>query len=73
MQQETTIDARGLACPIPVVRVKKALDGLTHGRVVVLVDEQVAQENVVRLAAHLGCAHRCDAREGGFEITIDKP
>jgi TusA-related sulfurtransferase len=73
MHQEMTVDARGLACPIPVIRVKKALEGLSQGRVVVLVDEQVAKENVTRLAAHLGCTHRCDVCEGGFQITIDRP
>jgi TusA-related sulfurtransferase len=73
MHEEMTVDARGLACPIPVIRVKKALEGLSQGRVVVLVDEQVAKENVTRLAAHLGCTHRCETCDGGFQITIDKP
>jgi TusA-related sulfurtransferase len=73
MHEEMTVDARGLACPIPVIRVKKALEGLSQGRVVVLLDEQVAKENVTRLAAHLGCTYRCDDCEGGFQIIIDKP
>jgi TusA-related sulfurtransferase len=72
MHQEMTVDARGLACPIPVIRAKKALEGLSEGRVVVLVDEQVAKENVTRLATHLGCTHRCDDCDGGFQIVIDK-
>jgi tRNA 2-thiouridine synthesizing protein A len=73
MNPEMTVDARGLACPIPVIRVKKALEGLSQGRVVVLVDEQVAKENVTRLAAHLGCTHCCSGCESGFQIVIDKP
>jgi TusA-related sulfurtransferase len=72
MNQPVIVDARGLACPIPVVRAKKALDAIDHGRVIVLVDEQAALENVVRLAAHLGCSSQRVACEGGFRITIDK-
>jgi TusA-related sulfurtransferase len=73
MNSEITVDARGLACPIPVLRVKKALESISHGRLIVFVDEQVARENVTRLAAHLGCNCQSDACEGGFRITIDKP
>jgi len=71
--QEMTIDARGLACPIPVIRAKKALEGVARGRVVVLVDEQVAVENVTRLAGYMRCSHHCAACEGGFRIIIEKP
>ena len=72
MTQEMTIDGRGLACPIPVIRAKKALESIPQGRVVVLVDEQVAVENVTRLAGYMHCSHQCAACEGGFRITIEK-
>jgi selenium metabolism protein YedF len=49
-----TVDARGLACPQPVVLAKKAL--ADHDEVVVLVNDATAQENVRKLAASLGCA-----------------
>ena len=71
--QEMTVDARGLACPIPVIRVRKALESISQGRVVVLVDEQVSVENVSRLARYLHCSHQCTACEGGFRIVIEKP
>ena len=71
--QEMTVDARGLACPIPVIRVRKALESVPQGRVVVLVDEQVSVENVSRLARYLHCSHQCTACEGGFRIVIEKP
>jgi hypothetical protein len=41
--------------------------------VVVLVDEQVAVENVTRLAGYMRCSHQCAACEGGFRIIIEKP
>ncbi len=72
-EQELTVDARGLACPIPVIRVKKALDGITHGRIVVLLDDPVARENVSRLAAHAGCSGQCEPCADGFRMIIDKP
>lgn len=72
MNQEMTVDARGLACPIPVIRAKKALESIPQGRVVVLVDEQVAVENVTRLAGYMRCSHQCAACEGGFRIIIEK-
>lgn len=70
---ELTVDAQGLACPVPVIRVKKALDSVPQGRVVVLLDDPVAKENVSRLAAHLGCTLRCESAPGGFRLTIEKP
>ena len=70
---EVTVDAQGLACPIPVIRVKQALESMRQGRVVVLVDDPVAKENVTRLAAHLNCTLRCDPFPGGFRLTIEKP
>jgi len=72
-EPELTVDARGLSCPVPVVRVKKALESIEHGRVTVLVDEPVARENVTRLAAYMGCSQRCETVEEGFRLTIDKP
>lgn len=68
-----TVDARGLACPLPVVRVKKALEGMCRGPVVVLVDDPVAKENVLRFAAYAGCSHRCDQQGQGCRITIERP
>ena len=51
---ESQIDARGQACPTPVLRTKKLIDAQAPERLTVLVDEQVAVENVSRLARHAG-------------------
>ena len=50
------VDARGLACPQPVVLTKKALDETPEGEILVLVDTENARDNVVRLAESQGCA-----------------
>lgn len=44
------VDARGLGCPIPVVKTKKAMEANPDEEIVVLVETAVAKENVSRLA-----------------------
>lgn len=44
------LDARGLACPKPVINTKKELDNIKQGVVVVTVDNEMAKENVLKLA-----------------------
>ena len=53
------LDCRGLACPAPVLNTKKALDTKRPKRIVVLVDNEAAKENVCRF---LGSQ--------GFEVSI---
>ncbi len=62
----TTIDARGLACPQPVILTKKALD--ENDEVVVLVNDKVARENVRRLATTMGAA--VEEEQHGTEIRL---
>jgi TusA-related sulfurtransferase len=66
------VDARGLSCPVPVVRAKAALEALTSGEVVVLVDEEAARENVLRLARSLGCLVDVSEEKGEFKLTISR-
>lgn len=49
------IDARGLACPKPVINTKKELDKIESGIVVTTVDNDIAKENILKLANSLGC------------------
>jgi selenium metabolism protein YedF len=66
------IDARGLACPEPVIRTKKALDACDD--LTVLVDNQTALENVKRLASSSGCAVEVKEESGGiFRMQLRKP
>ena len=52
---EKTIDCRGLACPLPVVNAKKASEELGAGDVLcVLVDNEIAVQNLTRFAEHKG-------------------
>jgi len=44
------VDARGLACPEPVLRVKNVMDKIGCGEIKVLVNTVTAKENVSRMA-----------------------
>ena len=48
------IDARGLSCPIPVIRVKDAMEQNPGEDIVVLIESQETKENVMRLAEGKG-------------------
>ena len=48
-----SIDARGRACPEPVLMTKKSLSANPEG-VEILVDNVTARENIKRFAANLG-------------------
>ena len=67
-----TIDARGLSCPVPVIMTKDALDQMAAGELIVLVDEEVARENVSRLARSLDCSVSVVEDSGEFKLTIRK-
>ena len=52
---ERIIDCAGLACPLPVVNAKKAAEELKAGDVLtVLVDNEIAVQNLTRFAGHKG-------------------
>lgn len=66
------INARGLACPQPVILAKKALEA--HGEVLVLVDNTTAVENITRLASAMGCSVEVSDQPGGaYRIHLNKP
>ena len=49
------VDARGLNCPMPVINTKKELDKIEEGVVITTVDNEIAKENVLKLANSLNC------------------
>lgn len=69
----TTVDARGLSCPQPVIM---TLDEIKTGKdkdIIVLVDTDTSKENVMRAAASQGCQINEVSPEGeGYRITITK-
>lgn len=66
------IDARGLSCPTPVVMVQQAVRKDAPATLEVLVDAQVAVENVSRFARSQGYAVAVEETGGEFKLTLTK-
>jgi selenium metabolism protein YedF len=66
-----TLDCRNIACPEPVIRTKKALDAMTGGTLIVMVNSEEARQNVLRFAQGQGCSVKASEKDGvtTFEIT----
>jgi len=66
-------DCRGLDCPAPVIRTKKALESSGGAPVRVVVDNGAPRENLLRFAAARGCRILEEAFENGWQITLLPP
>lgn len=66
------VDARGLACPLPVVNAKKAVGELKgEGIVKVLVDNEIAVQNLQKFAAQKGLKATGEKKEEKeYEVVI---
>ena len=71
MSERLKIDARGMACPQPVLRTKDVLDKGQPAEFVVLVDNLAAKENVCRFAVSQGCTVQAvGLGQDQFEILV---
>ena len=67
------INTRGHSCPEPVIMTKKALNELsTDEQLVVIVDKEVARENVSRFARNSGYNVEESKVEDGYKLKINK-
>ena len=64
-----TVDAMGKACPTPVILAKKALDA-GQSPLTVLVDNQIAVENLRRLGASSQLQVEVSQIQGGFAVQL---
>ncbi len=62
------VDARGAACPQPVIRTRNALK--EHDEVMTIVDNETSQHNVAKMAERLGCSVRIEPKEDGIYLHI---
>jgi len=67
-----TIDARGLACPQPVINAKKALEEIEEGLITVIVDNVASRDNVRRFAKSQGCTVKIEEKDGEYYLDIAK-
>ncbi len=75
MSNNVQVNALGDACPIPVVKTIKALAALGGaGTIETLVDNEVAVENLKRLASEKGCGVSVEkVAEKEWHVTFDVP
>lgn len=66
------IDARGLACPLPVVKTKKALEEIAEGDITVVIERPEGSQNVQRFADSQNCSNKVEERDGLYYIHIHK-
>ncbi|MEW8973163.1 MAG: sulfurtransferase-like selenium metabolism protein YedF [Tissierellaceae bacterium] len=67
------VDARGQACPKPVIMTKKELDNMEEGILTTIVDNEVAKENVSKLATSMGYSFSVHkSKENEYYIDINK-
>jgi len=67
----TTIDARGLSCPEPVILISQAMKS-GENAYEIMVDNRVSKENVTRYAEHRGYTVSVGEKGGEFTLTIRK-
>jgi tRNA 2-thiouridine synthesizing protein A len=66
------VDARGLSCPLPVIRTKKVLEETSEKQVTVIVDNATARDNVTRLAKSKKCSVAVEKKGGDYYLTLNK-
>ena len=66
------VDARGYACPMPVVMVQKEVKANQPVKLEVLVDNQCALENVTRFANNQGYSVTSQQEDEDFRLTLTK-
>lgn len=65
-----TLDCRGQKCPAPVIETRKLLLAQNAEPIEVLVDDQIARENVRRLAESQGCAIDISHLPDGYKLRL---
>jgi len=69
----TTVDARGLSCPQPVLMILDEIKKLNKGEIEVLVDTGTSKENVSRAADSQGWkVKEVQEEDEGYRIIINK-
>jgi tRNA 2-thiouridine synthesizing protein A len=66
------VDARGRSCPEPVIMTKNAIESNPNEPIQVLVDAQVAVENITRFAKGKGYKVSIDEDSEEYTLNIRK-
>ncbi|MGI5825771.1 MAG: sulfurtransferase-like selenium metabolism protein YedF [Bacillota bacterium] len=66
------VNCKGLECPKPVIKTKEALEKTDSGIIVSIVDNEIARDNVLRLAKKMNLKTEVREVSGNYQISIDK-
>ncbi|WP_027626065.1 sulfurtransferase-like selenium metabolism protein YedF [Clostridium lundense] len=67
------IDCRGLRCPEPVIQTKKYFESISEGEAEVVVDNEIAKNNILKLCKNSGYKGELKEENHGFyKIVINK-
>ncbi len=67
------IDCRGLACPEPVLRVKKELKNISNSQpITILVSSPTARDNVRRIVSKMGWSIKTEEDSPGYKLFLTK-
>jgi tRNA 2-thiouridine synthesizing protein A len=73
-RMETTLDVRGLACPLPAVKARRALAGVpSGGALIVLATDPEAPIDLAALAADAGCTFAVERAGTAWRMTLRRP
>lgn len=72
-----TVNAAGLACPMPVIQTKKMVESLSAEQleqavISVIVDNEIAVSNVTKFAQSIGMTADCKENGGIYFLTLQK-
>ncbi len=71
MIPDCEVDARGLICPLPVLRARKVLLGMTPGQVLrLLADDPMAAIDLPHFCAEAGHDHLDQTVEDGVQVHL---
>ncbi|HWT23787.1 MAG TPA: sulfurtransferase TusA family protein [Solirubrobacteraceae bacterium] len=71
---ETVLDARGLLCPLPAVKARRALAGVPPGAaLVVLATDPESPIDLAAVAADAGCAFAVRREGEAWRLTLTRP
>lgn len=66
------IDVRGLSCPLPVIKTKKALEEKDDEPILVLIDTEVSVENISRLVKSVGKNFKIEKKDDIYHLLINQ-
>lgn len=67
-----TIDCKGLKCPQPVINTKKYFDTVESGEAEVIVDNEVAKNNISKFCQSNNFKHVIEEKNGFYHIRVSK-